>query len=160
MQSGKKLLVFFADLAHNYFKVNQYTPTGIGYLAAYSKFKLGEQVEIQLFKSVDKLFEAYEKEKPDLVGFSNYTWNSNLSKFVGEWIKKKDPFLPIIMGGPNIRIDKKGIEEFLRNTGYVDTYCMFAGEFSVYQILKFLLDRPKGKRTSNDLRGLIIDGCY
>ena len=42
MQSGKKLLVFFADLAHNYFKVNQYTPTGIGYLAAYSKSKLGK----------------------------------------------------------------------------------------------------------------------
>ena len=31
-------------------------------------------------------------------------------------MKKDKPSLPIIMGGPNIRIDSKGIEEFLRNT--------------------------------------------
>ena len=96
----------------NYFKVNQYTPTGIGYLAAYSKSKLGNKVEFHLFKSVTKLLEAYEQRKPDLVGFSNYNWNVALSRFAGEWIKDKDPSLPIIMGGPNIRTYPKGIEEF------------------------------------------------
>ena len=38
------MLVYFADLAHDYFKVNQYTPTGIGYITAYSKNKLGDKV--------------------------------------------------------------------------------------------------------------------
>ena len=133
------MLVYFADLAHDHFKVNQYTPTGIGYITAYSKFKLGNRVKFHLFKSVNKLLNAYEKNKPDMVGFSNYTWNTGLSKFAGELIKKQDPDLPIIMGGPNIRIDKKGIETFLKKTEYVDTYCMFAGEFSVYEILNFLL---------------------
>ena len=75
------LKVYFADLAHDYFQVNQYTPTGIGYLAAYSKFKLGKKVEFKLFKSVNKLLDAFDKEKPDLVGFSNYTWNAGLSRF-------------------------------------------------------------------------------
>ena len=154
------ILVYFADLAHDYFKVNQYTPTGIGYLAAYSKYKLGNKVEFKLFKSVNKLMESYEKQKPDVVGFSNYTWNVGLSKFAGEWMKEKDPQLPIIMGGPNIRIDEKGIEKFLRETKYVDTYCMFAGEFSVYEILKFLLEQPLDKRTASELREKIINGCY
>ena len=49
------MLIYFADLAHDYFKVNQYTPTGVGYLAAYSKSKLGNKVEFRLFKSVTKL---------------------------------------------------------------------------------------------------------
>ena len=154
------MLVYFADLAHDYFKVNQYTPTGIGYLTAYSKFKLGDKVKFKLFKTVNTLLDAYDEEKPDLVGFSNYTWNSGLSKFAGELIKKDKPSLPIIMGGPNIRIDNKGIEEFLRNTKYVDTYCMFAGEHSVYEILKFLLDKPKNLRTSKTLRSHITNGCY
>ena len=154
------MLVYFADLAHDHFKVNQYTPTGIGYLSAYSKYKLGNRVQFRLFKSVNKLLDAFEKDKPDLVGFSNYTWNAGMSKFAGEWIKKINPKTPIVMGGPNIRIDKKGIEEFLRKTKYVDKYCMFAGEFSVYEILKFLLDRSKKKRTSEDLRNQIINGCY
>ena len=84
------MIIYLADLAHDYFKVNQYTPTGIVYLAAYSKSKLGNKVEFHLFKSVTKLLEAYEQRKPDLVGFSNYTWNVALSRFAGEWIKDKD----------------------------------------------------------------------
>jgi|TARA_B100000315_G_scaffold178919_1_gene167609 putative methyltransferase len=160
MKKEDSILVYLADLAHDYFTVNQYTPTGIGYLAAYSKSKLGSKVEFRLFKSINKLFEAYEKEKPDLVGFSNYTWNVALSKFAGEWIKDKDPLLPIIMGGPNIRTYRKGIEEFLVTNQYVDTYCMFAGEISVYRILKFLLDQPKSKRTSKVLKSQIFDGSY
>ena len=154
------MLVYFADLAHDHFKVNQYTPTGIGYLTAYSKSKLGDKVKFRLFKSVNKLLDAYDEQKPDLVGFSNYTWNSGLSKFAGEFMKKDNPLLPIIMGGPNIRIDKKGIEEFLNNAKYVDTYCMFAGEYSVYEILKFLLNQPKNQKTSKVLRSHIINGCY
>jgi len=154
------MLIYFADLAHDYFKVNQYTPTGVGYLASYSKLKLGNKVEFRLFKSITKLFEAYEKEKPDLVGFSNYTWNVALSKHASEWIKDRDPSMPLIMGGPNIRTYRKGIEDFLRKNKHVDTYCMFAGEISVYEILKFLLTQPKNKRTSKVLRKQIFNGCY
>ncbi len=154
------MLVYFADLAHDYFKVNQYTPTGIGYITAYSKNKLGDKVDFRLFKSVNKLLDAYENEKPDLVGFSNYTWNAGLSKFAGEFMKKDNPSLPIIMGGPNIRIDKEGIEEFLRKTNYVDTYCMFAGEHSVYEIISFLLKQPKNMRTSKNLKNHVTNGCY
>ncbi len=161
MNNKKDILkVYFADLAHDYFQVNQYTPTGIGYLAAYSKFKLGKKVEFKLFKSVNKLLDAFDKEKPDLVGFSNYTWNTGLSKFAGEYIKSKDKNLPVIMGGPNIRIDEKGIESFLRSTTYVDMYCMFAGEFSVYEILKFFLNLPLNKRNSENLKNKVINGCY
>ena len=160
MKKEKVLLVYLADLAHDYFKVNQYTPTGVGYLAAYAKSKLGKQVEFCLFKSATKLLDAYETKKPDLVGFSNYTWNNALSKFAGQWIKQRDPSLPIIMGGPNIRTYPKGIEEFLRANDYVDTYCMFAGEISVYEIIKFLLNQPKDKRTSKILRRHVVDGCY
>ena len=154
------MLVYFADLAHDYFKVNQYTPTGIGYITAYSKHKLGDKVNFRLFKSVNKLLDAYEKEKPDLVGFSNYTWNTGLSKFAGELMKKDNPSLPIIMGGPNIRIDKEGIEEFLKKTKYIDMYCMFAGEHSVYEIINFLFKQSKSMRTSFNLRKHVINGCY
>jgi radical SAM superfamily enzyme YgiQ (UPF0313 family) len=160
MKKENLILIYLADLAHDYFKVNQYTPTGIGYLAAYAKHKLGKKVEIRLFKSITKLMDACDEQKPDLVGFSNYTWNSALSKFAGEWLKQKDPNLPILMGGPNIRTYRKGIEEFLRNNQYVDTYCMFAGEISFYKILKFLLDQPIKKRTSANLRSQHFKGAY
>ena len=58
MKKNKPLIVYLADLAHDYFKVNLYTPTGIGYIAAYSISKLGKQVEFKLFKSTNKLLDA------------------------------------------------------------------------------------------------------
>ena len=136
MKKKKTFLIYLADLAHDYFNVNLYTPTGIGYLASYSISKLGDQVDFKIFKSTNKLLEEVDKKKPDLVGLSNYTWNQSLSKFAGRWIKQRHPFLPIIMGGPNIRLERPGIENFLRTNEYVDTYCMFAGEISVYKIVK------------------------
>ena len=56
MKKNKPMLIYLADLAHDYFKVNLYTPTGIGYIAAYSNSKLGrEQIEFKLFKYTNKL---------------------------------------------------------------------------------------------------------
>ena len=64
------------------------------------------------------------------------------------------------MGGPNIRLERPGIENFLRTNEYVDTYCMFAGEISVYKIVKFLLNQSEQNKISDSLRGHIINGCY
>ena len=161
MKKNKPMLIYLADLAHDYFKVNLYTPTGIGYIAAYSNSKLRRgQIEFKLFKSTNKLLDAIEKTKPDLIGFANYTWNYSLSQFAGRWIKQRYPSIPIVMGGPNIRLERKDIEEFLRTNEFVDTYCMFAGEISVYEILKFLLKQPHENRTSQILRSHITNGCY
>ena len=154
------MLIYLADLTHDYFKNTQYTPTGIGFLAAYSKSKLGDQVDIRLFKSVNKLLDAVDIEKPDLVGLSNYTWNLALTSFAGRAIKKQYPDMPIVMGGPNIRIDENGIEEFLRVNEFVDKYCMYAGEISFYEIAEYLISLPSGQRNGKQLRAKLVDGCF
>jgi len=117
-------------------------------------------VEFKLFKSANRMLDAIETQKPDLVGLSNYTWNLSLSAFVGRSIKKSCPSLPIIMGGPNISIDTEGIEGFLRSNEYVDTYCMYQSEISVYKIISLLLTDSEEKNNSNILGDHIINGCY
>lgn len=154
------MLIYLSDLTHNYFKTTQFTPTGIGFLAAYSKLQLKNLVDIRLFKSVDKLLDAVDHEKPDLVGLSNYTWNLALTAFAGRFIKKQYPDMPIVMGGPNIRIDPKGIEDFLRKNEFVDKYCMFAGEVSFYKIAEYLFFLSPDQRNGKRLRDQLIDGCY
>ena len=67
------MIVYLADLAHDYLPARQFVPLGIGYLASYSKSIFEEKVEFRLFKSVDELLDACENCKPDLVGFANYT---------------------------------------------------------------------------------------
>ena len=107
------MIVYLADLAHDYLPARQFVPLGIGYLASYTSSIFGEKVEFHLFKSVDQLLDKCDVCEPDLVGFANYTWNEKLNAFAGRRLKKKFPELPIVMGGPNIDTDEKGIEEFL-----------------------------------------------
>ena len=93
------MIVYLADLAHDYLPARQFVPLGIGYLASYSNSIFGEKVEFHLFKSVDRLLDKCEACEPDLVGFANYTWNERLNAFAGGRLRKRFPELPIVMGG-------------------------------------------------------------
>ena len=102
------MIIYLADLSHDNLKQTQslFTPTGIGFIASYSKKYLGDKVDIKLFKSVEKLLVAVEERKPDLIGFSNYTWNKELATWAGKKIRLECPDTPIVMGGPNISTDE------------------------------------------------------
>jgi len=160
LTGANTLLIYLADLTHDYFKITQFTPTGIGFLAAYSKSKLEDTVDIRLFKSVNKLLDAVDREKPDLVGLSNYTWNLALSAFAGRYIKQQYPSLPIVMGGPNIRVEEQSVEAFLAENEFVDKYCMYGAEVSFYQIADYLISLPATQRSGKKLRAKVINGCY
>ena len=60
---------------------------------------------LQLRTSADKLLDAIDDQCSDLLGVSNYIWNTALTKFACEKIKQKHLILPIIAGGPNVKID-------------------------------------------------------
>ncbi|MFA6568261.1 MAG: hypothetical protein WCS96_08635, partial [Victivallales bacterium] len=83
------MLIYLADLVHNYYPGLNVVPLNIAYLAAYGKHRLGNDVEISLFKYCEDLLDAIDKRQPALVGLSNYTWNEALNGFVGRTIKRK-----------------------------------------------------------------------
>lgn len=155
----RKLLIYLADLAHDYQKMRQFVPLSVGYIAAYAYSVFGERIEIKLFKSADKFLDAMDKIKPDLVGLSNYTWNLELSAFVAKKAKALDPDLPIIMGGPNIGTDLAEVEVFLKEREFVDVYCMYGSERPVADIIEKLLAQPEGERTGAWLRTQSINRC-
>ena len=101
-----------------------------------------------------------EGREPDLVGFSNYTWNERLNNFAGGRLKKKFPELPIVMGGPNIAIDEKGIGEFLGRYPFVDVYCMNNGEVSFSNIIRHCLENPTKNNRVKMLRSAPIPEGY
>ncbi len=154
------MLVYLADLAHDYQDIRQYMPLNVGYLAAHAKSVFGERIEIRLFKSADKLLDAVDERRPGLVGLSNYSWNLALSAFAGRRIKQAHPELPVIMGGPNIGNDPQSIGDFLKRNGPCDVYCMYGSELSVSRIIGHLLELPAEEKTGEMLRGTDFDGCY
>ena len=79
--SNRRLNVMFGDL--NYFNNQtihtQYIPLAIGLIAQYAKQQFGNDINLSLFKSVDKFLNQAAKNPPDVVGLSVYYWNISLN---------------------------------------------------------------------------------
>ena len=46
-----------------------------------SKQKFGDDINVSLFKSIDKFFDKVKETPPDVVGLSIYFWNKKHNKF-------------------------------------------------------------------------------
>lgn len=155
------MLIYLADLVHNYFQGLNTVPLNIAYIAAYAKNRFSDDVEIRLFKYCSELLDAINNRQPSIVGLSNYTWNESLNSFVGRYIKKYYPDIPIIVGGPNIRSDNEGIGKFLSANSFIDIYITFEGEAPFSKLLENILDRySHSKFTGEEIRYFDIDSCF
>jgi len=68
----KPLKIFLCDLTYDTVTLStEAFPLNIGYIASYTKQLFHENVEISLFKYIEKLEIALENSTPDIIGFSN-----------------------------------------------------------------------------------------
>lgn len=161
MAPSKKLTVWLADLVHIGVSVFESVPLNLGYLASALHQTYPGLITTKLFKYPDKLFAALKKEEPDILAFSNYTWNFYLSLHFAGIAKELYPNLIIVMGGPNIRIDKEGIYNFLKKVKNVDVYIPLESESSFCSLIGQILKQGK----PSNLKQLYaqsreIPGCY
>jgi hypothetical protein len=137
---GQPLLVYLADLTHTGVHVaTESFPLNIGLVAAFAKRHLGEAVEFRLFKYPDKLFAAVKDRPPDVLGCSNYVWNSNLTAWACEFTKARSPEVLTVLGGTNYPFDADGQREFLRLRRYADVHVFYEGEVAFLQLLQSYL---------------------
>ncbi|MBF0291395.1 MAG: cobalamin-dependent protein [Nitrospinae bacterium] len=146
------ITVYLADIYHDYQPTRQYVPLGIGYIGSYLKSQFGSDVDVQLFKSVDKFIDSIKARRPDLIGMTNYTWNNGLNNFAGKLIKEIEGDIPIVMGGPNIRLNEPDVARFLADRSYVDRYVLFGGEGPMAEIVREFMALPLERRNGQGLR--------
>ncbi|MBF0589928.1 MAG: cobalamin B12-binding domain-containing protein, partial [Magnetococcales bacterium] len=156
----KPLLLYLADLYHDYLPTRQHVPLGIGYIASYAISMLGDAVQIELFKSADRLLDRIESQPPDLLGLSNYTWNVELNQRVLREIQSLGAEIPVFMGGPNIKTDDRGILAFLQGSPFVDRYILYAAEKPALEIVQGMLSCPEGASAKRYLRGLNLSSSH
>ena len=71
----KPLKIFLCDLTYDTTTLStEAFPLNVGYIASYTKQLFGDDVEISLFKYIEKLENALEISTPDIIGFSK--WDS------------------------------------------------------------------------------------
>jgi radical SAM superfamily enzyme YgiQ (UPF0313 family) len=150
------LKIYLADLFHDYRPNHICLPLGIGFVGQHLVDNFGTDVSVQLFKSPEHLLEATREQQPDLVGFSNYSWNQEINAFVQSRIAAENPDTVIIEGGPHIRTDRDGITQHLRNKPLVNYYTMFEGEIPTASLVRQMLG--KGRSFKQDECGSDIEG--
>ena len=134
------LKIALLDLNHTTTGLHTCTmPLGIGLLGAYLLEKLPRgSIEVRLYKFADDLA-ADMAEKFDVVGFSMYSWNTNLNCHFAERIKQNNPQAVVVCGGPNITYQNDWISGFLLRYSFVNYLVPFNGEIPLLSIVESAL---------------------
>ena len=112
-------------------------PIGIGYIASYllGQVKTGD-VEIRLYYDPEPILKDIAGWKPDVVGLSNYCWNSELSRTVFRYTKKMNPETFCVSGGPNFPNSNEERRKYLSENPEIDFYAYFEGEIPFAELVK------------------------
>jgi radical SAM superfamily enzyme YgiQ (UPF0313 family) len=150
------LKIYLADLTHVGVRVaTEAFPLNIGLNASYAIKSFGKDVDISLFKYPDDLLQALKETPPDVLGCSNYSWNSNLSYYFAQLGKTLNPNMVTLWGGTNYPFDAENQEGFLRKRPLLDIHIFYEGELALSNIIRKLLSAS----TPNKIFNSPIDGC-
>lgn len=75
----------------------------------------------------------------DLIGLSNYSWVENAIKFIDKLIKKKNPDVNIVIGGP--QVDNVNLEEWDN-----EYFIIGEGEKALLNLVKYIDDGKKDEK--------------
>ena len=155
------LRIWLADLFHDKVSVLDVVPLNLGYLASALQHTHGNDVDLRLFKYPDALTAALEKDAPDVLALSYYTWNAELSLHFARYVRERSPRTKIVMGGPNIRIDAEGLRSFLEAHPYIDVYIPLEGETALSNLVHALKESnlPESIGEVAHVTGT-VPGCY
>ncbi|TSA00410.1 MAG: hypothetical protein D4R81_07765 [Nitrospiraceae bacterium] len=139
--SNEPVLIYLADLSHDGLGIaTDCFPLNIGLVAAYAKRQFGEAIDIKLFKYPKALFRAIRERPPDILGCSNYVWNSHLSEWACEYAKQVRPETLTVQGGTNYPFHAAGQAEFLATRPCTDVHVYYEGEVAFTNLVSRYLD--------------------
>ena len=152
-----KLRIFLGDITHDTIVlVSDTIPINIGFIASYIKKIYGDSVDITLFKYADDIIKKIKSNPPDVIGLSNYSWNSNLSEFLISLAKKHNPNIVTVQGGTNFPHDEETQKDFMSERPATDIFTILEGEKSFDNIIGRVLECNKNR---NKIFEKEIDGC-
>lgn len=125
---------------NNGFSGQYYLPYSIGLLYAFINHNSRDASKFDYNSIIYKrwsLQRSFEHLKDrDVVLFSSYVWNENISLAIAKKLKDYNKNILIIFGGPSVPDNKYGkAEKFLRDNNFIDIIVHQEGERSILKIL-------------------------
>ena len=122
-------LFFLCDLTHTGQVINSdVVPYPLGCIKSHFLARSQYDVQVELFKYPHRLSEEFRRQSPSLVGFSNYSWNSDLAYSFAKAIKRTAPDTLIVFGGPNYPLERHRQQQWLSEHPDVDVYLVGEAE--------------------------------
>ena len=154
------LKIFLADLTYDTITLSTDAfPLNIGFIGSYTKAQFGSNVEIKLFKYIQKLEDELERSPPDILGMSNYAWCYRVSREISKIFLRLNPNGIIVWGGPNFPLDLPSQERFFSDNSVIDIYVPVEGEIGFANIVKKALEVKSKDEFRNKMLEDPIDGC-
>ena len=122
---------------NNSFSGQNYLPYSVGILQAYAQkyLKRAEDYDFLLpvYRRIPIEEAGRQLEGVDIVLFSTYVWNIRLSLEIAKYIKRLNPDVVTVFGGPQV---SDRVEDFLRKNPFIDIACHNEGEQVLLSILE------------------------
>jgi len=122
---------------NNSFSNQNYFPYSVGILQAYAQKYLKDkelfEFSLPLYKRISLKDALKQLGGCDIVFFSAYTWNIQISMEIAKRLKMAAKKPLIVFGGP--QVPAHGISEFLKKNKYIDLLCHGEGEKAFLAIL-------------------------
>jgi radical SAM superfamily enzyme YgiQ (UPF0313 family) len=137
----KPLNICLCDLTHDsIILVSDTIPINVGFVGSYIKREFGDAVEVTLHKYPREALARIKANPPDVLGLSNYSWNSNLSERVAAAAREANAKVVVVQGGTNFpHDDGQRIEFFLRRPA-TDGHIEFEGETAFANVVRRVLE--------------------
>ncbi len=142
----KNLKIALGDLRHQTVgKHSSFMPINIGYIASYALSQIDdpESIEIRFYTNPNIISKDIKEWQPDVIGLTNYCWNTELSQTMFKYAKKINQQVICIAGGPNFPTDHKKCEKYLLEKPEIDFYVYFEGEVAFAKLIKKLEQEAK-----------------
>jgi len=122
-----------------------YLPYSIGLLQAYAQKHLANPEKyafsLPIYKRLKVKQVLEQLLDSDIVFFSSYVWNHQLSLKVAKTVKEVKPDCIVVFGGPQVPEEDKELERFLNDNSFIDIGCYSEGEIPFLRILEELKRR-------------------
>jgi hypothetical protein len=113
-------------------------PYAIGVIGSYLSKHVPE-ADIKILRMASSIIEYLRKEQIDVLGISNYMWNTNIGNRIARYARELHPEILLIFGGPEINPNPLDKQHYVKKYAHADLMVEHEGEVAFTNIIKTYL---------------------
>lgn len=139
----EKLKIALGDLRHETAGRNNFSiPLAIGYIGAYTLSRFGsDSIDLRLYTEPNDFMNCIKEWKPNIIGLSSFSWNTELSLLMCRVAKKETSGVFCVLGGPEFPAEIEECETYLTQRSEIDVYVYGDSELAFANLISTFIEK-------------------